>query len=499
MSSRIRAVVLGLGPAGRVAAHRAAARGWEVIALDPAGGSMPSTVGAWAPQLPAWLPGNAVASRFRPTVITSDGRRRLLDDDYVVLDTAVLAGLGGFAVREDPGMGAVTVRFSFRAEEEEAAAEGVGGDDEASAGLLGRMRDRLAAALARGRGLLRPDPAEGPGASVVHEFFDVDGDGFPADFVDPNGPGGDFEAWTAPDVVVDAIGVTPCSAVLDARQIARGQIFREEDVPAEHRVPVLMDFRVPEGADAESTTLPATFSYRLPLGDGTWLIEETILAGRASSDPDDPRRAELHDHVRRRQASRLADLGIDPAAAIGEETVDFPLGPWRLPDNRPRVALANRLKLIPLGRRGRFLDLSFVTRPFGGDGIPGYGHFGAMGGWMHPATGYSVGSVLADVDRFLDRLETRSDGSPPGGWPLAWLRRRGLHVLLGFDPHQTREFFDAFFTLPDSAIREFLTGTSAPKTMAVMFRLALPLARKNPATLVKLLAVFVDGKPVAPH
>lgn len=399
-SPRTRAVVLGLGPAGRIAAHRAAARGWDVMALDPAGGSMPSTVGAWAHQLPAWLPADAVASRFRPSVVTSGGRRRLLDDDYVVLDTAVLSRLGGFDVCRERGMrhadGAVTIR---------------------------------------------------------------DGDG----------DGEDFGAWTSSDVVVDAVGAAPGAAVLEARQLAFGHVFREIDVPEHVRVPVLMDFTVPTGTDlppdrADATgSYPATFSYRLPLGDGTWLIEETILAARASSGADDPRRAELHAHLHRMQSRRLADLGLDPARAIADETVDFPMGPRHLPDDDPRK---------------------------------GHGHFGAVGGWMHPATGYCVGAVLADVDRFLDQLEARADASPPGGRPLAWLRRRGLHVLLGFDAKQTREFFDSFLSLPDAAIREYLTGTSTPRTLAVMVALAVPLGRRNPKTLARLLATFADGKPV---
>lgn len=399
-SPRTRAVVLGLGPAGRIAAHRAAARGWDVMALDPAGGSMPSTVGAWAHQLPAWLPADAVASRFRPSVVTSGGRRRLLDDDYVVLDTAVLSRLAGFDVCRERGMrhadGAVTIR---------------------------------------------------------------DGDG----------DGEDFGAWTSSDVVVDAVGAAPGAAVLEARQLAFGHVFREIDVPEHVRVPVLMDFTVPTGTDlppdrADVTgSYPATFSYRLPLGDGTWLIEETILAARASSGADDPRRAELHAHLHRMQSRRLADLGLEPARAIADETVDFPMGPRHLPDDDPRK---------------------------------GHGHFGAVGGWMHPATGYCVGAVLADVDRFLDQLEARADASPPGGRPLAWLRRRGLHVLLGFDADQTREFFDSFLSLPDAAIREYLTGTSTPRTLAVMVALAMPLGRRNPKTLARLLATFADGKPV---
>ncbi len=361
---------------------------------------MPSTVGAWARQLPSWLSPDAVASRFRPTVIASDGSRRLLDDDYAVLDTGHLASLGGFEVHR----------------------------------VAGSADSRAARADGPAVHVDRPE-----GADALGE-------------------------WTRPDVVVDAVGSGSGEPVLGARQLAFGQIFGEEDLPADVRVAALMDFTVPGGDDATetdaATDCPATFSYRIPLGDGRWLIEETILAARASGDPDDPRRAELHAHLRRMQARRLADLGVDAETVTAEEIVDFPMGPRRLP----------------------------------GSATPGLGRFGAGGGWMHPATGYSVGAVLADVDRFLDRLESRADASPPGGRPLAWLRRRGLHVLLGFDADQSRDFFDAFLSLPDAAIREYLTGASTTKTLAVMIRLAIPLGRRNPATLGRLLVTFLDGR-----
>ena len=488
MSSRFRAVVLGLGPAGRIAAHRAAARGWDVLALDPAGGSMPSTVGAWAHQLPGWLPADAVASRFRPTVITSDGRRRVLDDAYVVLDTARLSELGGFEVRREAGLGGGRATYMSWND-----------DRDQNVGPVARLKE----AIGRLRELVTTDPSQGPSVSIDHEHYHSSDDEIPDGFVDPNGVGGSFAAWTSPDILVDAAGAAPDAAVLEARQLAFGHVFREADLPDTVRVPVLMDFTVPGGANADREgdddhgEFPATFSYRLPLGDGTWLIEETILAARASSDADDPRRAGLHAHLRRMQSHRLTELGVDLAAAISDEIVDFPMGPWRLPDNRPRTPLHEALELVPVpGRSTISLDLSFLARPVGGAGTPGYGHFGAGGGWMHPATGYSVGAVLADVDRFLDRLAARGDASPPGGRMLAWLHRRGLHVILGFDADRTREFFDAFFTLPDRAIREYLTGTSTPKTMAVMARIAVPLARMSPATLLRLLTPFADGKPV---
>lgn len=437
----LRAVVLGLGPAGRIAAHRAAARGWDVLALDPAGGTIPSTIGAWAHQIPAWAPPELVAARFHPRVITASGAR-VLDDEYVVLDTTVLASLGGFTVVEERGLGSSWTRYT-------------------SGSPHPRWWDI--------RFWFRADPLSGPGAVVWDDWYDEPDDvPRPDGYGDPNEPGSWFEPWSRPDVVID----TTIQAHLRARQLAVGDIVAEEDVPTRHRVPVLMDFRPPE---ADVAGMPATFSYRLPLGDGRWLIEETVLATRVAGPAD---RARLLAGLRTLQDARLAGLGIDGAAVVGTETVDFPLGPLGLPDNRPSTPLAGLLKQT-------WLDLPFVP-----EAVPGYGHFGAAGGWMHPATGYSVGAVLADVDRVLDRLAARGDSSPAGGRMLAHLRRRGLRVLLAFTPGQTRTFFDAFFRLPAPAIRAYLTGTSVPATLSVMAALAVPLGRRSPRALLTLVGAF---------
>lgn len=339
---------------------------------------MPSTVGVWAHQLPHWFPGNAIKSRFRPTVITSGGRSRALADDYVVLDVDALKRFGGFDVRRELGTS---------------------------------------------------DPMD---ASIV----------------------------------VDATGARP---PMSARQLAFGQVFPEAAIPEATRVPVLMDFTVPVPNHGNAALVPgdvpASFSYRLPLGDGTWLIEETILAVRVEGANGDECRLRLLDHLNHLQSERLTGLGVDGADAVGEETVDFALGPRHLSDAFPR-------------------------------GKPASGHaaFGAGAAWLHPATGYSVGTLLYGVDDFLDSIVEGKKASPPGGRALAWLRRRGLHVLLGFDAEETRRFFDAFFTLPDRAIREYLTGTTAIGTMGVMIRLAGPLARRTPRDLVTLLILFAGGK-----
>lgn len=383
-----RLVVLGLGPAGTALAHRAAARGWPVLGVDPAGPRAPSTVGAWADQLPGWLPAAAVAARVRPVLIDAAGRERALDSEYAVLDVGALAGLGGFAV-------------------------------------------------ARARADARCGPA-GPEVTA------------------PGAAAG--AGWDRPDAVADTRPARP----LAARQLAYGQVLPAAALPAAHRRAVLMDFRVPAGAPAGADALPATFSYRIPLGGGRWLVEETILAVAADAAGD----AALHAHLRRMQAARLADLGVAPGAALAEEVVDFPLGPRRMPPRR---------------RRGG-----------------GLVRFGAAAGWMHPATGYSVGWALADADRVLDVLAAGRAAAAPGGAAATWLRRRGLRVLLGFDAPATRAFFAEFARLPEPRIRAYLTGASPAGIAATMVALAPGLARRAPRVLGRLLAtVALPLRPAA--
>lgn len=352
MAQHQRLSVLGLGPAGRALAHRAAERGWSVTGIDPAGGSMPSTIGMWEREMPEWVGAEAVGKRFFPTVIGSGGHKHMLPDAYLVLNTTILKGFDGYEVVQDTA-----------------------------------------------------DPVEVEGA------------------------------------VVSTVNTEP----LAVRQFAYGAILPETALPQEHRIPVLMDFRDVSDGDGADTT----FSYRIPLADGRWLIEETILVTRAGT-------AESMDLLKRNLTRRLGSLGIDETATEEYETVNFPVGPAKLRS------------------------------------LQGVQKFGVAGGWMHPATGYSVGSMLADVDRVLDEVDAGKPVLPRSGWPLLWLRRRGLVVLLAFDPQQTREFFDAFFTLPDRLIHNYLTGRGGvPGTAAAMVALLVPLARRAPKVLGTLLSAFL--------
>ncbi|SEQ47171.1 lycopene beta-cyclase [Microlunatus flavus] len=82
--------MLGLGPAGRAAAHRLAATGVDVVAVDPhPARRWTPTYAAWADELPGWLPDAVVATRTPGPRAWAGGEHRV-DRTYVVLDTPAL-------------------------------------------------------------------------------------------------------------------------------------------------------------------------------------------------------------------------------------------------------------------------------------------------------------------------------------------------------------------------------------------------------------------------
>ncbi|MGV8871987.1 MAG: lycopene cyclase family protein [Rhodococcus sp. (in: high G+C Gram-positive bacteria)] len=82
--------VVGLGPAGRSVAHRCAAAGLDVLALDPHPlRTWTPTYSAWADELPSWLPESAVASIAPKPAVWTD-HHRIIDRTYCVLDTGAL-------------------------------------------------------------------------------------------------------------------------------------------------------------------------------------------------------------------------------------------------------------------------------------------------------------------------------------------------------------------------------------------------------------------------
>lgn len=161
---------------------------------------------------------------------------------------------------------------------------------------------------------------------------------------------------------------------------------------------------------------PPAFVYAVPLERG-WLVEVTSLAARPAVDPQ---------RLRRLLVDLLGDAVVAAAEALGRiETAWIPMGGARLPEPGGRV-------------------------------VP----FGTAGGLAHPATGYSVGSSLSMAGRFAEAV-ARGDDPVDAVWTPTVRRTRELHeagldVLLKLDPDGTVDFFEAFFTMPDDLIADFL-------------------------------------------
>ncbi|MEV0292269.1 lycopene cyclase family protein [Nocardia sp. NPDC050710] len=198
--------------------------------------------------------------------------------------------------------------------------------------------------------------------------------------------------------------------VIDARGIARSPALAEQTaygviVDAERGAgiePMFMDWRPDNGADPGA---PRSFLYAVPLGGGQMLLEETCLAGRPALDGIE---------LRARLEHRLRSRGIELDGAETVERVRFPVQ----------------------------------------GGRPGRRRFGAAGGFIHPATGYSVAAALTAADA----VAAGDSVWPPAARMVYALRSAGLRVLLTLPPTDIPVFFDAFFTLPTPLQRAYLSG-----------------------------------------
>ena len=248
-------------------------------------------------------------------------------------------------------------------------------------------------------------------------------------------------------VVVDASGHRPALLKRPERptqgfQTAVGWTVMVDAHPFAADEAVLMDWRDDHLSPRERGCIP-TFLYAFPLRDGSLFVEETALVAR----PALPR--EL---LEARLARRLAALGVSVRGVVEREEVWIPMG-GALPRRHPRVV-----------------------------------GFGAAGGFVHAATGYSLARSLADAPVLADALAAAlgAPGATPesaasAAWEALWpadrrrrfaLFRFGMEQLLRMDGAATREFFDAFFALPEADWRGYLGDTlTAREVSAVMARL----------------------------
>lgn len=234
--------------------------------------------------------------------------------------------------------------------------------------------------------------------------------------------------------VVDARGARSVDHQSRPRQTAAGSV-----VPSDDASMVLMDWRPACRTVPDATR---SFSYRVALGGGRRLVEETCLAGNPPIDVD-----ALTERNRARSGRPLVNDALD-------EAVDFPLlactTPWRRVDAGPLL-------------------------------------FGAAGGLMNPATGYSVGQSLQATDVVVGAIVAGRDPHD-ALWPrrarLAYrLRVLGLTVLLSLDSDDEVTFFDAFFRIDPRLQHRYLCGrddaVGVLRAMAAVFpRLPLRLRRR---------------------
>ena len=358
MSTTVHApvVVLGLGPAGRAAAHRLARAGVEVIAVDtaPARRWTP-TYAAWADELPDWLP--AAVRRTQTTGVRAWALKpHLIPRTYVVLDT--------------PGL------------QDTLTLEGV----QVIAGKVVEA-DAHRVTLSDGRQLIA-------------------------------------------EVVLDARGTRPHPT--RAQQSAIGvMVTARQAAPLEGTW--FMDWR--RDNDTTDQDHPS-FLYAVPLDNDRVLLEETCLVGRPALG---------FRELRRRLDHRLAARGI---VLRGDEPIE---------------------------------RVRFCVEP-DNDLVTGSGPvlLGSRGGLMHPATGYSVAVSLTVADTIVESV--MAGRSVHGAlWPSPTrqtdrLRAIGLTTLLRLPPSEVEEFFAAYFALPASLQRAYISDRARPvRTLTAMAAMAARL------------------------
>lgn len=239
-------------------------------------------------------------------------------------------------------------------------------------------------------------------------------------------------------LVVDARGTTGRGP----RQTAYGVVVAQDQAAPllDGADAVLMDWSPATGTDP---TAPPSFLYVIPLDEHRVLLEETCLAG-------DPAIAVAE--LRTRLEARLAGRRFD---VLDDETVSFGLlGPTHTP-----------WRADPL-------------------------LFGARGGLMHPATGYSVAASLRAADILADAVAAQHDPRR-ALWPqtvrqIYRLRTAGLRSLLALDAVETRRFFDAFARLPAARQRAYLsTPDDLPAVLRTMTELFTEVGTRTRLSLMR--------------
>ena len=261
-------------------------------------------------------------------------------------------------------------------------------------------------------------------------------------------------------VFVDATGGTSTflrkeGSALQGYQTAYGLLMEAESATWDRGEMSLMDYRMPKNLSAEdefSFAMLPTFLYAMPLGKNLIFLEETSLVSRAIQ-PKGLLKKRLH--------QRIDGLNIRPSRILDEEYCIIPMG-----GPRPDIHQQS------LG-------------------------FGSAAGLVHPATGYQLVYSLSLAPLVAQALRVGlEEGTPKEAVHLAWQQmwskdqRRcwdmfqfGMDLLCSLSLEETQEFFSAFFSIPASQWKAFLSGQLHPfdvsRAMASVFLQASNTTRIN--------------------
>jgi len=260
------------------------------------------------------------------------------------------------------------------------------------------------------------------------------------EFASPNTK--DILGFSTSRLVIDATGhALRFTEVEDeeykpAYQAAYGiEVVLEEDMTAyAHDEMLLMDYRdehmQSNAVDRKLSQEEPAFVYVMPMDRRRVFFEETSLIANT---------AVSFESLKERLLKRLKHHGVTNYTIVDEE-----------------------LSLIPMG--GSIPDVSQRVLAFGG-----------AASFVHPATGYMIARTLTRAEPIARIISSALKTTPTSAdtakisrevwarvWNRAYRRQRcffefGGEVLASIDLDGTRDFFDAFFKLPEQVWFDFLT------------------------------------------
>ncbi len=231
---------------------------------------------------------------------------------------------------------------------------------------------------------------------------------------------------------------------------------------------LLMDFRdlhmQDNTIDRANSTREPSFLYVMPMGGRRVFLEETSLVERD---------AMSFDELKRRLYKRLEHDGVRVAHVHEVEHSLIPMG-GALPSANQRVVA-----------------------------------FGGAAAFVHPATGYMIaralslaGPVAGGICDALQRGDEGADALSRAIWRRTWsermLRQRdflvyGMNFLTKVDVHAMRQFFDAFFRLPEYQWAGYLSFRLEEPVERLWFALAMFFYASVPMKAALVWDSFTSG------